>query len=79
MLAQGVADILSRHVTLSVEAIDRMYLNVFVPGLQWLENGCPLPPQVVSPIDWIMSDMIGACRAIRPNFFFCTQSTPAGV
>ena len=34
MLAQSVADILSHHVTLSVEGIDRMYLNVFVPGLQ---------------------------------------------
>ena len=35
MLAQGVADILRHHVRLSVESIDRMYLNVFVPGLQY--------------------------------------------
>jgi hypothetical protein len=34
MIAQSVADILSRHVKLSVEAIDRMYLNVYVPLLQ---------------------------------------------
>ena len=34
MIAQSVADILSHHVTLSVEGIDRMYLNVFVPKLQ---------------------------------------------
>jgi hypothetical protein len=34
MIAQSVADILSHHVTLSVEAIDRMYLNVYVPSLQ---------------------------------------------
>jgi hypothetical protein len=34
MIAQSVADILSHHVTLSVEGIDRMYLNVFVPRLQ---------------------------------------------
>ena len=34
MLAQSVADILSRHVELSVEGIDRLYLNVFVPKLQ---------------------------------------------
>src|SRR3990172_7004550 len=34
MIAQSVADILSHHVKLSVEGIDRMYLNVFVPGLQ---------------------------------------------
>ncbi len=34
MIAQNVADILSRHVKLSVEGIDRMYLNVFIPLLQ---------------------------------------------
>ena len=34
MIAQSVADILSRHVKLSVEGIDRMYLNVYVPKLQ---------------------------------------------
>jgi len=38
MIAQNVAEIVSRHVTLSVEGIDRMYLNVFVPGLQY-ESG----------------------------------------
>ncbi len=35
MIAQSVAEIIGRHVTLSVEGIDRMYLNVFVPGLQY--------------------------------------------
>ena len=35
MLAQSVAEIISRHVKLTVEGIDRMYLNVFVPGLQY--------------------------------------------
>ena len=34
MIAQSVADILNHHVKLSVEGIDRMYLNVFVPWLQ---------------------------------------------
>jgi hypothetical protein len=34
MIAQSVADILSHHVKLTVEGIDRMYLNVFVPRLQ---------------------------------------------
>jgi hypothetical protein len=34
MIAQSVADILGRHVKLAVEAIDRMYLNIFVPRLQ---------------------------------------------
>src|SRR5262245_42066531 len=31
---QSVADILRDHVQLSVEGIDRMYLNVYVPQLQ---------------------------------------------
>ena len=33
-LPRSVAEVLSEHVTLEVEGIDRMYLNVFVPGLQ---------------------------------------------
>jgi hypothetical protein len=52
MIAQSVADILQDHVRLSVEGIDRMYLNVFVPGLQYEQGivqffrahrGQPLP------------------------------------
>ena len=31
---RSVADVLAEHVTLEVEGIDRMYLNVYVPGLQ---------------------------------------------
>lgn len=34
-VAQKVADVLERHVVLEVEGIDRMYLNVYVPQLQW--------------------------------------------
>ena len=34
MIAQSVADIVTDHVQLSVESIDRMYLNVYVPWLQ---------------------------------------------
>ena len=31
---RSVAEVLSGHVTLEVEAIDRMYLNIYLPGLQ---------------------------------------------
>jgi hypothetical protein len=31
---RSVAEVLSEHVTLEVEGIDRMYLNVYVPGSQ---------------------------------------------
>src|ERR1700741_3647807 len=52
MIAQSVAEIVSRHVRLTVEGIDRIYLNVFVPGLQYEQGivrffrehrGQPLP------------------------------------
>jgi hypothetical protein len=33
-LARSVADVLDKHVTLEVEGIDRMYLNVYQPRLQ---------------------------------------------
>jgi hypothetical protein len=31
---RSVAEVLTEHVTLEVEGIDRMYLNVYIPGLQ---------------------------------------------
>jgi hypothetical protein len=37
-LPRTVGEILSGHTTLEVESIDRMYLNVYVPGLQY-ESG----------------------------------------
>src|SRR3972149_4964328 len=37
-LPRSVAEILREHVTLELECIDRMYLNVYVPALQ-SENG----------------------------------------
>jgi hypothetical protein len=52
MIAQSVADIVANHVKLSVEGVDRMYLNVCVPRLQteqgivWFfreHRGQPLP------------------------------------
>jgi hypothetical protein len=33
-LSRSVAEVLAEHVTLEVEGIDRMYLNVYIPGLQ---------------------------------------------
>lgn len=37
-IPRSVAEVLEKHVTLEVECIDRMYLNVYVPGLQFV-NG----------------------------------------
>src|SRR4051812_7341545 len=33
-VARSVAEVLERHVTFSIECIDRMYLNLYVPMLQ---------------------------------------------
>ena len=33
-VSRSVAEVLADHVTLEVEGIDRMYLDVYVPGLQ---------------------------------------------
>jgi hypothetical protein len=34
MIRKSVAEILDHHVTFELEAIDRMYLNGYVPSLQ---------------------------------------------
>jgi hypothetical protein len=34
-IARSAADVLSRHVTLAVECVDPMYLNLYVPKLQY--------------------------------------------
>ena len=33
-IARSVAEILNEHVTLELDGIDRVYLNVYVPRLQ---------------------------------------------
>jgi hypothetical protein len=35
MVAKNVAELLTKHVTLEVECIDRMYMNGYVPGVQF--------------------------------------------
>ena len=34
-LPRTVSDVVAEHVVFEVECIDRMYLNVYVPGLQY--------------------------------------------
>ncbi len=35
-VARTVADVFTEHSFFEVECIDRMYLNVYVPGLQYV-------------------------------------------
>src|ERR1700694_4583607 len=37
-VARSVSDVLGEHVRLEVECVDRMYLNLYVPSLQY-ESG----------------------------------------
>jgi hypothetical protein len=37
-IARSAADVLAGHVTLEVECIDRMYLNLYVPKLQYVSG-----------------------------------------
>lgn len=37
---QSVSDVLRNHVTIQVDGIDRMYLNAFVPQLQYPGGVC---------------------------------------
>ena len=55
---RSVAEVLKQHVTLEVEGIDRMYLNVYQPGCRltvaWLRSSAftavqPLPRR----LSWI--------------------------
>ena len=34
-LPRSVADVLTDHVTMELECIDRMYLNLYQPKLMW--------------------------------------------
>ena len=42
-VARSVAEVLAEHTTLTLECIDRMYLNVDVPLLQRAAGGVLLP------------------------------------
>jgi hypothetical protein len=44
-IAQTVAQILNSDVTLEVECIDRMYLNLYVPGTAARERSGWLSPE----------------------------------
>src|SRR6201997_1598275 len=77
MIAQSVAEIVSHHVRLMVEGIDRMYLNVFVPGLQYEQGivrffrehrGQPLPSDaLMSPMTRRFRGAIGRLCIRAPN------------
>ncbi len=38
-IPRSVSEVLSQHVTLEIEGIDRLYLNLYVPRFQRPEGG----------------------------------------
>ena len=70
MIAQSVADIVRQHVKLSLEGIDRMYLNIYVPRLQreqgvvWFfrKRGKTRGGMIIRFTGGIESDSFMACR-----------------
>jgi hypothetical protein len=53
-ITQTVAQILDSHVTLELECIDRMYLNLYVPGLQHVNGAVGFFPQSSQAADRIV-------------------------
>src|SRR5215471_7817460 len=69
-VARSVADVLTDHVVFEVECIDRMYLNVFVPQLQYaaglvgfVHRQLGLPIASTAPLAPISEGFSAAMRA----------------
>ena len=85
MIAQSVADILGQHVKLSVEGIDRMYLNVYVPRLQIVQGvvgffrehrGQPLPSAALRMTFGRISRLrFSGCHGTAAAFHACSYRT----
>jgi hypothetical protein len=58
-LPRTVSDVISRHVTLEVECIDRMYLNVYQPRLQ-------SPAQVAAFFRYHRGDLFASSAVMSP-------------
>jgi hypothetical protein len=69
-LARSVADVLAEHVSFEVECIDRMYCNVYVPGLQYaaglvayVHRQLGLPMASTAPLGRITDRFAASVRA----------------
>jgi hypothetical protein len=72
-VARSVADVLDDHVVFEVECIDRMYLNVYVPQLQYpaglvgfVHRQLGLPIASTAPLAPISEGFSKAMRPLRP-------------
>jgi hypothetical protein len=72
-LPRGVSDVVAEHVVFEVECIDRMYLNVYVPGLQdaaglvaYVHRQLGLPIASTAPLAKITESFAAAMQSVRP-------------
>ena len=81
---RSVAEVLADHVTLEVEGIDRMYLNVYVPQLQ-REGGVAsffrfhrghqfASSALMDPISKTLHGGDGSVRQSRSRFRWCSSA-----
>ena len=78
-VARSVGDVLSEHVVFEVDCIDRMYVNVYVPGLQYaaglvgyVHRQLGLPIASTAPLARITDAFSTAVHRFRPP-----STTPA--
>ena len=72
-LPRTVADVLSEHVSFEVECIDRMYLNVYVPQLQYatglvsyIHRQLGMPVASTAALAPVSEAFTGRCGRSRP-------------
>jgi hypothetical protein len=58
-IPHSVAKILDGHLTLEIESIDRLYLNLYVPGLQWVMG-------IVRFLRWHLGYRIASSALMKP-------------
>ena len=91
-VARSVAEILSQHTTLTLECIDRLYLNVYVPVLQRAAGaayffrkirGCSVPSSaLMGPMTWRFVEAVkhfaehNGIDMRRSTTASCTARTP---
>ena len=77
---RSVADVLSDHVVFEVECIDRMYCNVYIPGLQYaaglvgyVHQQLGLPIASTAPLAKISERFSAAVHrfAVDHYYFYC--------
>ena len=73
-VARSVADVLTEHVRFQVECIDRMFLNVYVPQLQYpaglvgyVHRRLGLPIASTAPLARITDAFCAAVRRFAPD------------